>query len=166
VKLYEEPLSFTTIGPLVAPAGTGTIIVSVPQLVGVAVTPLKVTVPGAPKPIPLIVTFDPTGPEDGLTAVISAYAGTVKLTELLILLPTAITTGPVVAPIGIITWMEFGVHPMIVAGLPSKVTEPPLELLPKFVPKIVAIPRGRPLAGAMLEIHGTPNGVVPDVLAA
>jgi hypothetical protein len=89
-------------GPVVAPAGTGTMIVSDAQVVGVAATPLKVIVPDVPRPIPLTVTYVPTGPETGLTPVISKL-GTVKVTELLLLALSDTTTGPVVAPIGTIT---------------------------------------------------------------
>ena len=55
----------TTTGPDVAPAGTGTPIDRVDHMVGVAGTPLKVTVLvpwEAPKPTPEIVTPPPTAP--------------------------------------------------------------------------------------------------------
>jgi hypothetical protein len=62
------PLTLTTTGPLEAPAGTGTTIVVLVQLVGVALVPLKVTVLVpcvAPKPLPATVTDVPTGPTFG-----------------------------------------------------------------------------------------------------
>ena len=54
--------------PLVAPAGTGTAMLEALQLVGVANTPLKLTVLlpcVVPKFVPLMVTDVPTGPELG-----------------------------------------------------------------------------------------------------
>jgi len=64
--LLAWPLTVTTTLPVVASAGTGTTMLPVPQLVGVAVVPLKVTVLVpcvVPKVVPLIVTDVPTGPE-------------------------------------------------------------------------------------------------------
>ena len=66
--LLERPPTVTTTFPVVAPAGTGTTIVVAFQLVGVAVTPLNVTVLVpcvAPKLVPVIVTEVPTGPDVG-----------------------------------------------------------------------------------------------------
>lgn len=67
-----KPLTVTTRGPVVAPAGTGTTMLAALQLVGAAVTPLKVTalVPWeVPKFVPVIVTEAPAGPEVGLSPV-------------------------------------------------------------------------------------------------
>ena len=71
----------TFTGPLVAPAGTGTVIELSLQLVGVAVVPLKVTVESpclASKRDPMIVTTVPTGPEVGL---IESARSPVTMTE-------------------------------------------------------------------------------------
>jgi len=68
MPFVAEPPMFTTIGPVVAPAGTGAIMVSMPQVVGVAVTPLKVIVLvpcDVPNKKPLITTLVPTGPNAG-----------------------------------------------------------------------------------------------------
>ena len=64
--LLAEPPTVTTTLPLVALAGTGTVMLVALQVVGVADAPLKVTVlvPCVdPKFVPVIVTAVPTGPE-------------------------------------------------------------------------------------------------------
>lgn len=66
--LLLDPPTVTTTLPVVAALGTGATIVLELQLVGVAATPLNVTVlvPWVdPKPVPVIVTEVPTGPEVG-----------------------------------------------------------------------------------------------------
>lgn len=78
--LLNAVLTPTITFPVDAPAGTGTTMLVAPQLVGVAVVPLKVTalVPCvAPKFVPVIVTTVPTWPEDGLRLVI--FGGGLKL---------------------------------------------------------------------------------------
>ena len=77
------PPAVTTTGPVVAPIGTGAMIVSIPHVVGVAETPLKVTVPDVPKLPPLMVTLVPTGPDTGLTPVIVGPDWAVNITALL-----------------------------------------------------------------------------------
>lgn len=64
--LLATPPTVTTTGPVVALTGTGAVMLVAVQLLGVVVTPLKVTVlvPCVdPKLVPLIVTAVPTGPE-------------------------------------------------------------------------------------------------------
>ena len=71
--LLAIPPTVTTTLPVVAPAGTGTVMLEALQLVGVAVVPLNVTVLvpcEAPKFAPVMVTEVPTGPAVGLTLVI------------------------------------------------------------------------------------------------
>ena len=71
--LLGVEFTFTTTLPVVAPVGTGTTILLALQLVGIAVTPLKVTeLPPwlDPKFDPLIVTTVPTAPDVGDTLVI------------------------------------------------------------------------------------------------
>jgi len=46
MPLLARPPTVTTTGPLVAPLGTGTVMLVSLQLVGVASVPLNVTVPG------------------------------------------------------------------------------------------------------------------------
>jgi hypothetical protein len=80
--LLAVPPTLTTTFPVVAPPGTGTTILVAPQLVGVAVVPLKVTVlvPWVePKFDPEIVTAVPTAPEFGLRVVIIGAGGAVPV---------------------------------------------------------------------------------------
>src|SRR5208283_1496217 len=67
--LLATPPTVTTTFPVVAPLGTGTVMLAPLQFVGVAVTPLNVTVPVAPKFVPVTVTEVPTAPEVGFTLV-------------------------------------------------------------------------------------------------
>src|SRR5215472_15793764 len=64
--LLATPPKVTTTGPVVAPEGTGAVMLVSLQLVGEAAVPLKVTVLDpcdAPKWLPEMVTEVPTGPE-------------------------------------------------------------------------------------------------------
>jgi hypothetical protein len=70
--LLDTPPTVTTTFPVVAPLGTGTVILVPVQLVGVAATPLNVTVlvPCVdPKFVPAIVTDVPTSPKVGFRLV-------------------------------------------------------------------------------------------------
>jgi hypothetical protein len=69
MPLLDLPPTVTMMLPVVAPVGTGTTMVVALQLVGVAATPLNVTVLDpcvAPKFVPLMVTGVPAGPDDTL----------------------------------------------------------------------------------------------------
>lgn len=68
----------TVILPVVAPVGTGTTIFVAMSLVIVAAVPWKVTLVAPDRPVPLIVTLVPAGPELGLKLVM-AGARTVSL---------------------------------------------------------------------------------------
>ena len=83
--LLATPATVTTTGPLVAPLGTGTVMLVALQVVGVASVPLNVTVPAVvPKFVPAIVTTVPIGPDVGLTVVmLGAGDVTVNATPLL-----------------------------------------------------------------------------------
>jgi hypothetical protein len=99
--LLAFPPTVTTTGPAVAVAGTGTEMLVSLQLVGDALTPLKVMVLlpcVAPKVVPVIVSGSPAAPDPGAIAVI--FGLTVKLTELLATPATVVTTEPEVAPVG------------------------------------------------------------------
>ena len=101
--VLATPPTVTTTLPVLAPDGTGVWIDVELQLVGVAVTPLNVTVLPpcvAPKFVPDIVTTVPTAPEVGDRLEIVGLGATVKLTPLLAIPPTITTTFPVVAPAG------------------------------------------------------------------
>src|SRR5277367_210351 len=124
--LLAAPPTVTTTFPVVAPLGTGTVILVPVQLVGVAATPLNFTVlvPCVdPKFVPVIVTAVPTGPVVGLRLVIAgADAVTVKLTPLLATPPTVTTTFPVVAPLGTGTVILAPVQLVGVAATPLNLT--------------------------------------------
>jgi hypothetical protein len=69
IPLLAAPLTVTTMFPVVAPVGTGTAMLVSLQLVGVATTPLKVTVLlpcVAPNIEPSIVTVVPATPVVGV----------------------------------------------------------------------------------------------------
>ena len=93
-------------GPLVAPAGTGTWILFEFQDVGVPATPLNVTVLvpcGLPKLEPEIVIDVPMGAElDDKLAIAGVTVNVIPLLEAPF---TLTTTGPVVAPEGTGAWM-------------------------------------------------------------
>jgi hypothetical protein len=75
--LLATPFTVTTTLPVVAPVGTGTLIVALAQLVGVPTVPLNVTVLmpcEVPKLVPLIVTDAPTAADVGVTLVILGVA--------------------------------------------------------------------------------------------
>src|SRR5260370_26501560 len=84
--LLACPFTVTTTLPVVAPAGTGTMIEVALQLVGVAVVPLNVTIgiPHVSPPVALeILTHAPTSPEMGDKLLILGGGITVNNTPLL-----------------------------------------------------------------------------------
>ena len=127
--LLAMPLTVTTTLPVVAPTGTGAIMLEAPQLVGVVLTPLKVTVLvpwEAPKFVPAIVTDALIAPADGLRLVmLGGGAVTVKLSPLLAIPATETTTFPVVAPVGTGTVMV--VAPQLVGTVLVPLKETLLE---------------------------------------
>src|SRR4029077_10662630 len=102
--LLATPPTVTTTLPVVAPAGTGVVMLVALQLVGAAATPLNATVLVpcvAPKFAPEIVTDAPRVPEVGFRLVmLGGGTVTVKPTPLLATPPPVTTTPPVVAPAG------------------------------------------------------------------
>jgi hypothetical protein len=123
--LLARPPTVTTTGPVVAPLGTGTVMLVALHVVGVAIAPLNITVLvpfDAPKFAPLIVTDVPTGPDVGLSAVIAGGTVTVKTTPLLARPPTVTTTGPLVAAVGTGTVMLVALQDVGDVGVPLKVT--------------------------------------------
>jgi hypothetical protein len=133
--LLATPPAFTTTLPLVAPAGTGTTMLVALQLVGVAATPLNVTVPCvAPKFVPVMVTEVPTAAELGLRLLIAGVESTVNAMPLLATPPTVTTTLPFVAPAGTGATILVALQLVAVAAVPLNVTVP---AVPKLVPAIV-----------------------------
>jgi hypothetical protein len=136
------------------------------QLVGLAATPLKVTVlvPGAaPKFVPLIVTGPPIGPIVVDNAEIVGGCVTVNITPLLNCPPTDTVTGPLVTPDGTVAMMLVGVQLVEEAEVPLNEIVLVPGVAPKFVPLIVT---GLPTplaAGDSEEIVG--GGITVNVAA-
>ncbi len=121
--LLAIPPTVTTTGPVVAPEGTGTVMLLALQLLGLALVPLKVTVlvPWVePKVVPLIVIESPTAPDVGERLFI--LGPTVKVTPLLADPLTVTTRAPVVAPEGTGATMLVLLQLVGVATDPLKVT--------------------------------------------
>ena len=162
--LLATPFTVTTTFPLVAAAGTGTLIVVPFQLFGVAGVPLKVTVLVpcvAPKVVPVIVTTVPAAPESGDRLVITGAAVTVNVFELLAVPPTVTRTGPVVAPVGTGTEMLVVLQLVGVAAVPLKATVLLPCIEPKLVPAIVTEAVTAPEVGVRLTMVGAATNAIP-----
>ena len=121
--LLATPPTVTTTFPVAAPPGTGATMLVAFQLVGVADTPLNLTVLlpcKAPKFAPVIVTEVPTTPDVGFRPVIFGGTETVKFTPLLATPATVTTTFPVVAPAGTGAMMLVALQLVGVAAVPLK----------------------------------------------
>jgi hypothetical protein len=164
VTVNAEPLlvippTATTTFPLVAPPGTGIVMLKSLQLVGVAAVPLKLTtleLCTAPKLVPVIVTGVPTAPDAGLRPLMPGV--TVKFTPLLTLgMPPTVTLSPVspaAAPLGTETMMLVSLQLVGVAAIPPIVTVLAPCVVPNSVPVIVtSVPTG-PEEGFRLETPG------------
>jgi hypothetical protein len=119
------PPTVTTTLPVVAPAGTGTVIDVELQLVGAAAAPLNVTVlaPWAvPKFAPAILTATPIAAEEGTRLLMVGGCSTVKDVPALATPFTVTTTGPVVAPAGTGTTIAVPLQLVGVAAVPLNVT--------------------------------------------
>src|SRR5262245_8267974 len=119
------PPTVTVTFPVVAPPGTVATMLVADHAVGVAVTPLNLTVLVpcvAPKFVPVIVTAAPTAPLVGDSDVIVAVGTTVNATPLLATPPTVTTTFPVVALLGTVVTMLVADHDVGVAVTPLNFT--------------------------------------------
>jgi hypothetical protein len=104
-----SPFTVTTTFPVVAPAGTGVVMVVLLQPVGMATAPLNVTVLfpcKAPKFDPLMLTAARIGAEVGDRPVINGVARTVNGVPALFTPSTVKTILPEVAPVGTAATME------------------------------------------------------------
>src|SRR5260370_20451967 len=125
IPLLATPDTVTTTLPVVAPAGTGAIMVVALQLVGVAGVPLNCTVlvPWvAPRLVPVMVTDVPTAAEVGDKPVMLGAATTAKLIPLLATPDTVTTTLPYVAPAVTGAIMVVALQLVEVAGVPLNCT--------------------------------------------
>jgi hypothetical protein len=133
----DVELLVTITFPVAAPLGTFATTVDELQLVVVAVTPLKVTVPEEPKLYPLIVTLAPTGPELGDSVVMLG----ITVNGLVLLVPfevwTATCTDPGVPSVGTNATIEVELQLSTKAVALPTVTVPVPWLILKLVPVIV-----------------------------
>ena len=169
--LLAELAIVTTTLPVVAPAGTLTVILFALQLIALpALVPLKVTVllPWLlPKLLPMIVTADPTFPVLGLKPVIEGVETTVNIDGLLAIPPTVTSTFPVAAPAGTLTVILFALQLIALPALvPLKVTVLLPWLLPKLLPMIVTADPTFPVLGLKPVIEGVETTVNIDGLLA
>jgi hypothetical protein len=140
LPLLFAPLANTTTFPVLAVKGTVVWILVALQLMTVANTPLKETVPlpwVVPKLLPEIVTAVPTVPEVGERLVIEGVGRIVKFTPLLLTPLAKTTTLPVVAPVGTVATIVLALQLVTVAVVPLNLTVPDPWLAPKFEPEIV-----------------------------
>jgi hypothetical protein len=144
--LVPVPLGLvTSIGPLVAPAGTVAVICTSLSTVKLAVVPLKSTAVAPVKPLPVMVTEVPTGPLAGLKPLTAGGSVTVKL-PVLVAVPFGVVTptGPLVAPAGTVAviWLSLSTRKLAAVPLKSTVLAPV-----KPLPAIVTLVPTGPLAG-------------------
>src|SRR6185437_5350642 len=125
------------IGPVVAPVGTVAVIWVAELTVNVAALPLKVTAVAPVKPLPVMVTDVPTGPEVGVNEETVGPACVVTVNDAVLApVPAGVVTaiGPVVAPVGTVAVSWVAELTVNVAALPLKVTAvAPVKPLPVMV---------------------------------
>src|SRR5215467_15924174 len=154
-RLLPILLTITMTLPVVAPEGTGTTIVVLLQLVGVAVDAPKVTALApcvVPKLFPVMVTEVPVGPDVGERLVM--LGATLKGAPLLAKPLTVTTTFPVVAELGTAVTMLVLLQLVGVAVAPLKVTVLVPWEGPKFVPVMVTEAPKKPKVGLRLVMLG------------
>jgi len=142
--------------PVLAPDGTVVTTFVVLQLVGVAASPLKVTVLlpcVVPKFVPVMVIETPGDPDVG-DRLVMLGVGTVKCTPLLTNPPTVITTLPVPAPFGTAVVMLVALQADAVAGTPLNVTVLLACVAPKLLPVSVTAVPAWPDVGLTLLMFG------------
>ena len=141
------PGTVTLIGPVVAAAGTVTVI-CVPEFTvnAGAFTPLKLTALAPVNPDPVIVTLLPDGPYAGENAITVKFVALVAVPDEVV---TAI--GPVVTPAGAVVVICVGEFTVNDELAPLNAT---LVVLEKFVPVIVTTVPAEPPLGVKLVIVG------------
>ena len=129
----------TATGPVVAPAGTVAVIWVSEVTVNVAVVPLNFTAVAPVKPLPVMVTEVPDGPEVGVN---EETAGAVPVTvneAVLVPVPAGVVTatGPVVAPAGTVAVIWVSEVTVNVAVVPLNFTAvAPVKPLPVMVTEV------------------------------
>ena len=139
------PLTFTVIGPEVAPAGTLVAILVVVDELNVANVPLNATDGVVLKCVPVIVTGVPTAPPTGVKLVTVGDDNTVKLLALETVTPLAVIVVVVDASTVAVVLLNFT---MLLAGV-----------VLKFVPVIVTIAPSAPLVAVNVLIVGEGNTI-------
>jgi len=148
-------------GPVVAPAGTVTLIDVAVLVTMVAGTPLNVTAVALPRLTPVMVTLLPTAPEVGVKLVITGGPITVKLMALIPTPLAAVTEmGPVLAPAGTVAMIDVAETTLNeVAGVLLNAT----AVTPsRLVPLMVTVVPTAPVVGVNLVTVGA--GTVKLVL--
>ncbi len=146
-----------------APVGTGALILVALQLVGVAVTPLNLTVllPWVvPKFVPVMVTDVPIVPEVGERLLMLGVPATVKLTPLLATPETVTTTVPLVAPAGTVAVMLVLLQLVAVAIVPLNLTVLVPWVVPNPLPAIVIDAPTAPVLGVRLVMLGAAKAAI------
>jgi hypothetical protein len=163
LPLLSTPLAWTTTFPVVAAAGTGTLMEVPLHEVGVAVVPLNLTVllPWvAPKFVPVMVTDVPAGPEVGERLVMLGAATTVKLFPLLATPDTVTTTFPVVAPAGTVAVILLALQLVAVAPVPLNLTVLVPWVVPNPLPAMVIDAPTAPVLGVRLVMLGAAKAAI------
>jgi hypothetical protein len=123
MPLLATPATVTTTLPVVAAAGTTTTMLVALHVVIAAAVPLKATalvLCVAPKPVPVIVSTEPTAPSGWLIEVMTA--GTTNMETLLATPDTVTTMGPEAAPTGTNATMDVLLQLETTAVVPLNVT--------------------------------------------
>jgi hypothetical protein len=142
----------------VPPAGTVAVIDVGETTVYDAEMPPNVTLVAPPKPLPVIVTFVPTGPLVGEKLVIEGF--TLK-GDVLVAVPLAVVTvtGPLIAAVGTVAVIVVDELTLKPALTPLKATAvAPLKPLPEIVTEVPVTP----LVGLSPEMAGAPAGEYPS----
>ena len=103
--LLARPETVTMTLPVVAPAGTGAVMLVVFQAVGVAVTPLNFTVLapcGLPKFVPVITTEVPATPDVGFNPVIVGAVPPVPLADLKAAKPATQSSAELIVAVAVV----------------------------------------------------------------
>ena len=140
--------------PVVAPRGTRVVIVVAVAADIVAATPLNVSTLLAGvvlKFVPVIVTVAPIAADAGFRSVMVGVGNTLKLATLVTVTPLTVTEiGPVVAPAGTVVSRLLVLASVTTAAIPLNLTTLFAATGLKFVPEIVTVAPGAPLAGLKL----------------
>lgn len=158
--LIVIPLVVTEIGPVTAPGGTVVVILVALEEVTIAAVPLKDTEGEALKFVPEIITVAPMAPLVGLEFEIVGVGRTIKLEELVRVIPlTTMEIEPDVAAGGTVAVILVAVEEETLASVPLKLTIFSEGVALKFVPEMVTTVPMAPLGGLNPVIVGVAKTV-------